>query len=332
MKTAIIGCGAIANTHIDVIKHLGLDLVAICDLSKEKAQALLNKHGATADIYDDYEKMFDEAKPDVVHICTPHWEHASMSIAALDRGINVLCEKPVCISREQYEAVKAAEARSTAMMGVCFQNRYLETNEKLRALAADEGAKGIFAAVPWSRDEKYYSSTDWRGRKATEGGGVMMNQAIHTLDLTLWMLGEPIAVTGTVTNNHLKGSIDEEDTAEIYIEFASGAKANFYATTASVSDTPVIISLTTNAGRYTAFGNKVFDKAGDTVVVNEKTDIIAKDYWGNGHLHLVRDYYDCLKTGRTFPIGVAEAYRAVSVILALYESYGERVKIDLSTL
>ena len=62
MKTAIIGCGAIANTHIDVIKHLGLDLVAICDLNKEKAQALLNKHGATADIYDDYEKMFDEAK------------------------------------------------------------------------------------------------------------------------------------------------------------------------------------------------------------------------------------------------------------------------------
>ena len=332
MKTAIIGCGAIANTHIDVIRHLGLNLAAICDLDEKKAQALLDKHGVTAAIYTDYEKMFDEIKPDVVHICTPHWEHANMSIAALNRGINVLCEKPVCISLEQYRAVKAAEARSTAVMGVCFQNRYLETNETLRAIAAEEGVKGVFAAVPWSRDEKYYSSTDWRGRKATEGGGVMMNQAIHTLDLTLWMLGEPIAVTGTVSNNHLKNAIDEEDTAEIYIEFGSGAKANFYATTASVSDTPVIISLTTDKGRYTAFGNKVFDKAGNTVVVNEKTDIIAKDYWGNGHLHLIRDFYDCIKSGRKFPIGVTEAFRAVSVILALYESRGERVKIDLAKL
>ena len=160
----------------------------------------------------------------------------------------------------------------------------------------------------------------------------MMNQAIHTLDLALWMLGNPVAVTGTVTNNHLVGTIDEEDTAELYIEFESGAKANFYATTAAVSDTPVIISLTTKSDRYTAFGNKVFDRAGDTVVVNEKTDIIAKDYWGNGHLHLVRDFYDCLKSGRKFPIGVGEAYRAVSVILALYRSCGKRVELDLSKL
>lgn len=332
MKTAIIGCGAIANTHIDVIKHLGLNLVAICDLSEDKASALLAGHGVTATIYTDYEKMLDEAKPDVVHICTPHWEHAKMSIAALERNINVLCEKPVCISPEQYAAIKAAEKRSAAVMGVCFQNRYLETNEKLRALAAEEGAKGIFAAVPWSRDENYYLSTDWRGRKVTEGGGVMMNQAIHTLDLALWMLGNPVAVTGTVTNNHLVGTIDEEDTAELYIEFESGAKANFYATTAAVSDTPVIISLTTKSNRYTAFGNKVFDRAGDTVVVNEKTDVIAKDYWGNGHLHLVRDFYDCLKSGRKFPIGVSEAYRAVSVILALYRSCGKRVELDLSKL
>ena len=332
MKTAIIGCGAIANTHIDVIKHLGLNIAAICDLDEGKAQALLERHGIAAATYTDYEKMFDEVKPDVVHICTPHWEHANMSIAALNRGINVLCEKPVCITFEQYRAVKAAEAKSTAVMGVCFQNRYLETNEKLRSIVADEGAKGIFAAVPWSRDEKYYLSTDWRGRKTTEGGGVMMNQAIHTLDLTLWMLGEPVAVTGTVINNHLKGTIDEEDTAEIYIEFQSGAKANFYATTASVSDTPVIISLTTDKGLYTAFGNKVFDKAGNTVVVNEKTDIIAKDYWGNGHLHLVRDFYDCVKSGRKFPIGVTEAFRAVSVILALYESRGERIALDLRKL
>lgn len=332
MKVALIGCGSIAKTHLDVLKHLGHDVIALCDRSEEKAVKLRDDFGLDCKVYTDYTVMMDKAKPDSVHVCTPHYEHAEMSIAALNRGINVLCEKPVCISDEQYYELKKAADLSSAKIGICFQNRYLETNEKLKALCETEGAKGIFATVPWARDEKYYKETDWRGRRKTEGGGVMMNQAIHTLDLIIWMLGEPIAVTGSVGNNHLKGVIDEEDTAEIYVEFKSGTKATFYATTAGAFNSPVIISLATDKGHYTAVGNKVYDGAGLPVAVNEKIDIIAKDYWGNGHLHLIRDFYDHVTRGEDFSVGVTEAYKAVKTVLELYASKGARREIDFSKL
>lgn len=332
MKVALIGCGTIAKTHLDVLKHLGHSVTALCDRNEDKAKKLCREFGLNCDVYTDYKVMLDKAKPDSVHVCTPHYEHAEMSVAALERGINVLCEKPVCINDEQYAQLKEAAEKSSAKIGICFQNRYLETNEKLKSLCETDGAKGIFAAVPWARDVNYYTETDWRGRLKTEGGGVMMNQAIHTLDLTLWMLGEPVAVTGSVSNNHLKGVIDEEDTAEIYIEFKSGAKATFYATTANAFNTPVIISLSTEKGLYTAVGNKVYDGTGCPVAVNEKTDIIAKDYWGNGHLHLIRDFYDHVARGEDFPVDVVEAYKAVKTALELYASFGTRREIDFSKL
>lgn len=332
MEIAIIGCGAIAHTHADVIKHLGFDVAAVCDCKKEKAELFKEKNMLSCAVYTDYLKMLDEVKPDGVHICTPHFEHAEMAIAALDRNINVLCEKPVCISDEQYRALKEAENRSAAQLGVCFQNRYLETNEKLKMLADTEGAKGIFAAVAWERGEKYYTGTDWRGRKKTEGGGVMMNQAIHTLDLALWMLGKPKSIIGSVVNNHLRGVIDEEDTAQFMIDFENGARATFYATTANAANTPVIISLVTGKNHYTSFGNKLFDNSGNPIAVNEKTNIIAKDYWGNGHLHLIRDFYAHISRGERFPIGAKEAYKAVKVVLELYNSGGNSREIDFSRL
>lgn len=332
MRIAVIGCGSIARTHIDVVKHLKGTLVALCDRTAAKAEKLKAEYSLDCAVYTDYVKMLDEVKPDAVHVCTPHYEHCEMSVAALKRGVNVLCEKPVCIDESQYRQLIEAEALSSAQLGVCFQNRYLETNEKLKSLANTQSARGIFAAVAWSRDENYYKSTDWRGIKVREGGGVMMNQAIHTLDLAIWMLGEPIAVTGSVSNNHLKGIIDEEDTAEIYIEFAGGAKAVFYATTANADNTPVILSLSTEKGSYTALGNKLYDAAGNAIAINEKTDIIAKDYWGNGHLHLIRDFYDCIKTGKKFSVGVKEAFKAVKVALELYRSNGEARKLDFNAL
>ena len=321
MRIAVIGCGSIARTHIDVVKHLKGTLVALCDRTAAKAEKLKAEYSLDCAVYTDYVKMLDEVKPDAVHVCTPHYEHCEMSVAALKRGVNVLCEKPVCIDEGQYRQLIEAEALSSAQLGVC-----------LKSLANTQSARGIFAAVAWSRDENYYKSTDWRGIKVREGGGVMMNQAIHTLDLAIWMLGEPIAVTGSVSNNHLKGIIDEEDTAEIYIEFAGGAKAVFYATTANADNTPVILSLSTEKGSYTALGNKLYDAAGNAIAINEKTDIIAKDYWGNGHLHLIRDFYDCIKTGRKFSVGVKEAFKAVKVALELYRSNGEARKLDFNAL
>ncbi len=332
MKSAIIGCGGIAQTHADVLKTLGHEIIAICDKDEDKANKLKNDFNLDCAVYTDYKEMLNEVRPDVVHICTPHFLHAEMSICALEKDINVICEKPVCISEEQYYALREAEKNSKAIMGVSFQNRYLETNNTLKVIAEREGGISVFGAVPWKRDEQYYLSTDWRGRKPREGGGVMMNQAIHTLDLTLWLLGEPKAITGSVDNYHLKEVIDEEDIAQFKIEFENGATACFYATTANSTNIPVIISLTTNKDNYTTLGKAVYNGNNEVVAVNLSDKVNAKDYWGNGHKYFIKDFYEHAKEGMHFHIDVKESFKAVKTILELYKSNGKRREFSFKEL
>lgn len=325
MRVAIIGCGAIARTHADAVIRLGENIVALCDKELSRAEKLRDEHGLSCPVFCDYEQMLDEIKPDVVHICTPHFLHVPMSIAALKRNISVLSEKPVCVSYEQYLELVEAEEKSTANFAVCFQNRYNAVTKGLQRALENETPKGIFATVSWDRGERYYTSTDWRGRKPREGGGVMMNQAIHTLDLTLLLLGEPLAVTGTVGNHHLQGVIDEEDVAEFLIEFRNGARATFYATTANAFNAPVTITLSTDKNLYSAIGTRLFDKDFNELAANISDGANAKDYWGTGHELLIRDFYAHIAAGKDFPIGAKEAYRAVSLIDAVYRSNGQRI-------
>lgn len=332
MKSAIIGCGGIAHTHADVLEKLGHTVIAVCDVDGEKAARFAAEFGLDCPVYTDYKELLGQEKPDVVHICTPHYLHAEMSVYALGKDVNVLCEKPVCISEEQYRALKDAEAHSNAIMGVVFQNRYLETNNMLKSLAQSEKPLSVFAAVPWERNEEYYLSTNWRGRKALEGGGVMMNQAIHTLDLALWLLGEPVSITGSVDNYHLKGVIDEEDTAQFNIEFESGAKACFYATTANSVNTPVVISLTTDKDNYTTMGKAVYNGNNELVAVNLDEKLRAKDYWGNGHKHFIGDFYAHAAEKKHFPIDITESFKAVKTILELYKSNGNKRKLSFKEL
>lgn len=327
MRVAIIGCGAIARTHADAIKKLGQNVVALCDDKIERAEKLRGEYSFDCALYDNYEKMMDEVQIDVVHVCSPHYLHAPMSIAALKRNVNVLSEKPVCISDEQFYELKTACESSSANFGVCFQNRYNAVQLALSEVVKKEKPVGIFASVSWKRDENYYLSTDWRGRKLREGGGVMMNQAIHTLDLVTLLLGKPVALTGSIANNHLKDTINEEDMAEMLIEFDSGATATFYATTANAFDAPVTIMLATEKGRYYQVGSRLFDADFNPIAYNETTGVKAKDYWGTGHLLLIRDFYGYVERKEKFPIGVEEAYRAVKLIGALYRSNGTRIEL-----
>ena len=327
MRVAIIGCGAISRTHVDAIKKLNEEIVAICDKDIAKAEKLREEKDLTCVLYDDYEKMLDEVKPDVVHVCTAHFLHAPMSISALKRNINVLSEKPICVSEEQYNELCDAIKNSTAKFGICFQNRYNATTKVLMDVVEREKVVGLFAAVPWYRNENYYLSTDWRGRKMREGGGVMMNQAIHTLDLTLLLLGKPTSVIGTVANHHLSEVINEEDMAEMIINFESGASATFYATTANAFDAPVTIILKTEKGVYTQIGNNLFGPDNAPIATNAVTGVQAKDYWGTGHLLLIGDFYNHIKEDKHFPIDEVEAYKAVKLISALYRSKGEKITL-----
>ena len=326
-RVAVVGCGAICANHINGILASGEEICALCDIDASAAESAAEKFSLNTNIYTDYIGMLEAEHPDSVHICTPHYLHAKMCIEALARGINVLCEKPLCISEEELAEIIKAAGESKAQLGVCLQNRYEPAILKLRELAGDDpvGALGI---VSWNRDEKYYASGEWRGKWDTEGGGVMINQAIHTLDLLQWICGMPVCVTAHVSNDSLQGIIEVEDTASALFECENGKRINFFATNACGASFPAQLHIKNAEGEKLYADTKLVMKNGVPEafdVPSEKT--VGKAVWGKGHALLIRDFYSCLDSGKPFPIDAKEGGKVVRLVLSMYKSNGERIEI-----
>lgn len=156
-RVAVVGCGVISANHISAILECeGVEIAALCDVKLERAESRCAEFGLNSKIYADYYEMLNAEKLDAVHIATPHYLHAEMAIKALDLGINVFLEKPMCINHEQIKALLDAEKRSTAKICVCFQNRYNAATLKAREIAeADGGVVTAYGAVFWERDKAY---------------------------------------------------------------------------------------------------------------------------------------------------------------------------------
>lgn len=325
---AIVGCGAIANVHAAALKAMdNVTVIGCADIKPEKAKAMSEKLDCPA--YSSLEEMLDAKKPDVLHICTPHHLHVPMALEAISRGIAVLSEKPEGITHEQLDALAKAEEQG-ARVGICFQNRYNEAVEEARLLLESGKSgkiKGVRAFVTWNRQAPYYTNSGWRGSKETEGGGVMINQAIHTLDLIQYLCGYPLSVQGHVDNYHLQGVIDVEDTATLYLTLPGNVPALMFATTAYSVDSPVVLEIVCEEMVLRLEGNtlKLLDKGGQIEITSapveyKKTNTIGKCYWGDGHPSLFRDFYHCMEEGKPFPIGAAEGAKAMRVLLGLYQS------------
>lgn len=328
-KAAIVGCGSIAKTHAENLSaRKDVAITAVCDILPQRAEALAQTYAPQAKVYDDFEAMLAQENMDVLHVCTPHYLHCEMACAALKKNINVLLEKPVCINLQQVDLLQKAEEESRAKICISFQNRYLARNKKAKELICSGAAGKILGAtgsVLWHRDAPYYTESHWRGFMATEGGGVMINQAIHTLDLMLWLCGEPKCLSATVANHHLKDVIDVEDTAEACITFQNGARGIFFATTANYTDAPISLEI--------ACENMHLELKNDDLYINgipqklEESFVMesGKAYWGVGHKMLFDDFYRRLDHGEEMPIGVSEAAKALRVLLAMYASNGKNI-------
>ena len=317
MRCAVIGVGVIGSLHAAILKKYGR-LCAVCDIDEEKLQQYADFH-----VYTDYIRLLDTEKPDAVHICTPHYLHAGMIIEALSRDINVLCEKPLCISKEDIGRITEAEKKSKALLGVCLQNRCNPENRFLKEYLADKNVRQITGVVTWHRDEQYYASGEWRGKKETEGGGVLINQALHTLDLALWLSDMPDTVVSAISNLTLDGVIEVEDTAAIICRGKTGI--NFFATNGSGCDMPIELTVKTDT--------EIIKVMPGTVVINGEArkfesvyKALGKQCYGSGHEALIEDFYSCIKENKPFEITAEEASRCVRVILAAYESGGKPVK------
>lgn len=326
-RVAVIGCGSISGNHVSALLHAGQTVAALCDVIPERATRLAARFGLSdVPVYTDYRELLDRERPDAVHICTPHDLHAGMSAEALRREIHVLCEKPAGISEEDLTLLRAAVRGSHASYGVCLQNRYEPNMLRLREMAKD-GVAAAFGSVVWRRDADYYRSGDWRGTLAREGGGVLINQALHTLDLLQWVCGMPAYVTANVSNDHLAGKIEVEDTAAILFERADGARYNFFATTAGGADLPVQLSVVLRDGRVIRAANRLLTVDDRCTSPEDPAPGVGKTVWGSGHDTLIADFYGCIREGKPFPIGFDEAERVVQLILAVYRSRGRRIPV-----
>ena len=328
MRAAIIGVGSIAPNHINALLKTGHEIAALCDLIVDRCVAAKERFGLDCPIFTDYREMVRACQPDSVHICLPHYLHAPVACEVLSMGVNVLCEKPLAISEQQLSELESAVRASSARLGVCHQNRYNDTSVAVKKFLEGRTVSTASASLAWSRDAEYYAAAPWRGKWETEGGGVMINQALHTLDLLQWLCGMPSEAVATVSNHSLKDEIEVEDTA--FGLFSVSDTTNFIinATNAAHRSLPVHFSLSTTDGKGVDFFGKHLVIDGEYLGTEDTRPEFGKAVYGNGHHRLIEDFYDCLATGRDFPIDFYEARKVVDLILTMYKSNGEKIKID----
>ncbi len=328
MKVNLVGCGGVSKCHLNAInflKNKNARLTAVADIIPERADKAAKDNNCKA--YYSYIEMLENEKPDVVHICTPHYLHVEMAVEALNRGINVVLEKPCGTSVENLKQLAEAQASSDGKLAVCFQNRYnpsvVFAKELIESKKYGE-VKTARAMVTWRRDEDYYNADAWRGTWAQECGGVLINQAIHTHDLMQYLCGKETAtVEGHISNFHLKDTIEVEDTASVYFTYTDGSRAVYFATNAAGDNSDPIVEIFCEDAVIRVEGGSVYKVSGDSELLfsqKVEADFVGKKEWGDSHTHLISDFYDCISNGQHFPIDAKEAGRAVYELLAVYES------------
>jgi len=227
LKTAVVGVGKVTDLHSAALVNLPESVfTAVCGRSREKTENYAARYGIKA--YTDVAEMVTREKIDVVIICTPHPNHREPTIAALEAGANVLIEKPLASSLEDCDAMIEASKRCGKQIGLICQRRwYMPVRRVKQAIVDGKIGKPVFATVNmlgW-RDRAYYDSDPWRGTWDAEGGGVLVNQAPHQLDLLQWFMGEIEECYGVWSNlNH--PYIEVEDTANAILKFKNGGVAN----------------------------------------------------------------------------------------------------------
>lgn len=322
-RAAIIGFGTIAPVHLAAIQaNPEIELCAICD-SNEAVRASVP---AGVPFYTDYKALCAAEKPDCVHICLPHYLHYPVSKYFAEQGVNVFCEKPVALTPAQAQEFAAVEAAHPEVkIGICLQNRRNETTEMLkRLLDSGEYGKvmGCRGFVPWQRTKSYYEEQPWRGRMEFAGGGCMINQSVHTLDLLYYLCGEITSLHG-VTAQLLDFGIEVEDTVAARLEFASGAKGVFIATNANYTNESIQIRVATEKAVFHIEDDALFriypDGSREKLCENQKMPG-AKFYFGASHSKLIAEFYRALENGTDEYIHVRDAEMSIRLIDAICSS------------
>lgn len=337
-KVGIIGCGNIFTRHAYSVKaNENAELVAVCDNKEDRAIKWAEELGVK--YYTDYKEMIDKEEIDVVHICTPHYLHSEMAIYALNRGKHVMTEKPMAIKLSDAQDMVKAAKDNYRVLGVIFQNRY-NKGSVLAKQTLESGKLGkILSAklsVTWCRPDEYYLNSDWKGTWDKEGGGVVIDQSIHTMDLLRWLIDCDIDYIDANISNRAHEIIQVEDSAEGVIKYKNGVLTGFYAINYYSYDAQVEIEIhcekglvNIKAARATITYNDGRIEIADNDPNEEFPFKGGKSYWGVSHLKQIDNFYDALMNGKQPDITGEEALKTQEMICAIYESGKEKRRIVL---
>jgi len=325
---AIVGCGRIAPNHLDAIAHApSAQLVAVCDIDESKAKAKAQEAGLSK-WYTDAETMFNSEDIDVCCVCVPSGLHHEIAILAANHGIHVLSEKPLDVNTENMNAMIEACRKNNVKLGGIFQRRTFNIARETKRLIA-EGALGKVtlgdAYLKYYRDQAYYDSGDWRGTWELDGGGALMNQGIHGVDLLQWIMGGVESVYARC--ERLAWDIDVEDTAVISVKFKNGAIGVIEGATTVFPGLDTVFSFGGTNGIVT-FGDGGFREWAFKENEPEKPEKVGSLGGLNcayssdnlGHTLQIEDMARAVLDDREPMVPGEEAKRSVEIILAIYES------------
>jgi UDP-N-acetyl-2-amino-2-deoxyglucuronate dehydrogenase len=341
IRVGLIGGGNITETHARAATAIpGVKIAAIYGTNAKKIAPLCREHGGQP--FQDFDAFLKHKPMEMVIIGSPSGLHATQGIAAARCGLHVLTEKPIDINVARANALIEAARESGVQLGVLFQDRMKPHIRELKKWI-EQGLLGkilfVDARVKWYRPPEYYASSHWRGTRELDGGGALINQGVHTVDLLLWLLGDVVRVQArTATLLH---KIEAEDIAVAILEFASGAVGQLHATTAAYPGYPRRVEITGTEGTVVLEHDRIIAtnlksaSAATSILIESGSDqnqsastATVSDF--RGHQAVVEDFLRAVKENRAPACDGIEGRRSIALVEAIYQAANSGVGVSIS--
>lgn len=326
LRLAIIGCGRISVSYLDAFQKLSdeIEVVAAVDIRPERA-ASFAAHFPQAKACTRLEEIYP-LHADVLHVALPHDLHAAYAIEALKHGINVLTEKPMALTLADARKMIETAQKENLKLGCIFQTRYNESVMTLKKMAENGDFGTLVSArsyLSWNRPKSYYDGSDWKGGWEREGGGVLIDQAIHSVDRVRYLAGSDVDFIEGSLHNHAHPYLKVEDTVEACVHFKNGLLYNLFACDYNGTDSPINIEFVGTKGSFGLIqdlGYSQIDGVRKEYREIEPGEAVGPSYWGTTHVMQLRDFYRSVRENLPVAISGEEGYKTLELVKGIYLS------------